>query len=221
MAAKSAGVVVSAGKMPKIVKVRMVKREYNSYLRKNYYLPKHFLVHDPTQSVYEGDIITIAQEPHSRRCSHVVDTIVAAFSKPLDERPPLLSAEQRAQIRDEKRKPKVERRAVRGIKSAIEEAKRRGWTAGTDDGIAGVFKEAKKEGANVERETVMQHGRTVLPGGLHRFGGKGEGGIEKEAWAGKQRAMHREQKAEEHEKEREKVESKSTQDVARAKLEGR
>lgn len=187
----------------------------------NYFRPQHFLVHDPTQSLYEGDIITIAQQPHSRRCSHVVDTIVAPFSKPLDERPPILSAEQRALIREEKRKPKVERRAARGVQSAIEEARRKGWTAGTDDGIAGVFKEAEKEGANVERETVMQHGRTVLPGGLHRFGGKGEGGIEKEAWTGKQKAMKWEQKGVEHEAEREEVENKSTEEVARAKLEGR
>lgn len=124
-------------------------------------------------------------------------------------------------MREEKRKPKVERRAARGISSAIEEAKRKGYTAGTEGGIAGVLEESMKEGHHVEREQVMEHGRTVLPGGLHRFGGKGEGGIEKESWLGKQRAMKREQQGVEHDMEREEVEKKSTEEVARARLEER
>ena len=174
---------------------------------KFYYKPVHSLVNDPTSSLFEGDIIRLAPERHSKHVKHTVAEILAPFSKPVTERPPLLSQEQREAMRDEKRRAKVERRALRGVSSAVEEAKRRGW------GVGQVYAEANREGHNVERERTAEHGRVVVPGGEHLFGG-----IHEEAREGSKRALRRMERGKEHEREREEVAEKTTEEVARQKL---
>ncbi|KAI9655048.1 MAG: hypothetical protein M1831_005008 [Alyxoria varia] len=193
--AKGGGVVVSTGKMMKTVTVRLIKPEWNKHIRKYYYKPQNVLVNDPNNSLIEGDIVALARERHSRRVFHTVKSVIAPFSKPLDERPPILTEEQREQIQDEKRRQKVERRAMRGVSSAVEEAKRRGW------GVGQMYEEANKEGHHVEREKTVEHGREVLPGGKHKFGK-----INEEAQRGKAKTMNRIEKGIRNEEEREKVE---------------
>ena len=52
----------------------------------------------------EGDVISLAPERHSKRVRHVVDTVLAPFGKPLSERPPILTEEERKMAQYDKRK---------------------------------------------------------------------------------------------------------------------
>ena len=134
---------------------------------------------------------------------------MAPFGKPIEDRPPLLTTEQRQALADEKRKAKVQRRASRGIGSAVSEAKRRGWEY------------VKQSPADEPERPKDARDRSVLPGGLHKFGGKGEGGINKEAMEGANKTLRRLEKAKEHEAEREEVEQEPAEKIARETLEGK
>ena len=143
-----------------------------------------------------------APERHSKHVKHTVTAIVAPFGRPTDERPPLYSIEQREVIADTKRKAKVQRRAMRGVKSAIQEARARGWEVETPStgGWGALYDKAKSEGGVPEVERPKDAmGRSVLPGGRHKFGGKGEGGIHKEAMHGANRTLDRYEKAKKQE----------------------
>ncbi|KAB8346307.1 hypothetical protein FH972_023351 [Carpinus fangiana] len=121
-------VVVSAGRMQKTVKVRMINQTWNKKLRKYFTAQTTALVHDPTSAVRAGDIIQMASSRHSKHVRHIVANIVSPFGESLDQRAgKVLSPEERLQIRDEKRQKKVERRASRGVESAVQEAVQRGW----------------------------------------------------------------------------------------------
>ena len=79
----------------------------------SFYKPQLFLVNDPNTSVIEGDIITLAPERHSKHVMYTVSQIVAPFGKSVEERPPLLTQQEREDIHAEKRARKLERRAKR------------------------------------------------------------------------------------------------------------
>ncbi|KAL8659126.1 MAG: hypothetical protein Q9226_000590 [Calogaya cf. arnoldii] len=84
------GVVVSAGKMMKAVKVRTVKQVYDSFLQKHYTAHKSYLVSDPNSSLRTGDVVRIAaRPPASKHIRHVVTDIVAPWGPPAEERPPI------------------------------------------------------------------------------------------------------------------------------------
>ncbi|KAL9054207.1 MAG: hypothetical protein Q9162_004315 [Coniocarpon cinnabarinum] len=217
-------VVVSAGRMQNTVKVRQVKETWHKHLRKTFYRPKQFLVHDPNSSLLEGDVITTAPERHSKWVKQTVAAIVAPFGKPIDERPPLYTAQQRAEIADTKRKAKVQRRASRGVASAIREARERGWEVETPTvgGWGALHDEAQSAGGAPKPDRPKDAmGRSVLPGGRHKFGGKGEGGVNKEAAHGAARTSTRLNKAREQEAEREETANQSTEEVAKANLQGK
>ena len=76
-----------------------------------------------------------------------------------------------------------------------------------------MYKEVEKEDGHVRREKTVEHGREVLPGGLHKFGK-----INKESQLGASRARGRAEKGKQHEKEREKVERKKDEDVQKESL---
>ncbi|KAJ9648876.1 hypothetical protein H2199_000789 [Coniosporium tulheliwenetii] len=106
------GVVVSAGKMQKTVKVRIAAQEWNKHIRKHLPAPYTVLVSDPSSSVREGDIISLASGWRaSKTVRHVVTSIIAPFGPPLDQRPPLPTEAERIAARTAKR---VEKDGVGG-----------------------------------------------------------------------------------------------------------
>ncbi|KAI9707199.1 MAG: hypothetical protein M1836_000159 [Candelina mexicana] len=122
MPGQIAGVVVSAGKMMKTVKVRVAQQAYNAHIRKNYRSSINHLVSDPNSSLREGDVVSIAPGWRtSKHVRHVVTSIIAPFGPAIDERPPIPSEEERLAKRAEKRTAKDERRR----------AKREGGVAGS------------------------------------------------------------------------------------------
>ncbi|CAL8577807.1 hypothetical protein XPA_003622 [Xanthoria parietina] len=88
------GVVVSAGRMMKAVKVRTVKQVYDSFLQKHYTAYQSHLVSDPNSSLRTGDVVRIAaRPPASKHIRHVVTDIIAPWGPPAAERPPIPSLE--------------------------------------------------------------------------------------------------------------------------------
>ncbi|KAI9723657.1 MAG: hypothetical protein M1812_000957 [Candelaria pacifica] len=114
MPGQIAGVVVSAGKMMKTVKVRVAQQAYNAHIRKHYPSPTNILVSDPNSSLREGDVVSItAGWRTSKHVRHVVTSIIAPFGPAITERPPVPSEEARMAKRADKRTAKDERRRVR------------------------------------------------------------------------------------------------------------
>ncbi|KAL8915470.1 MAG: hypothetical protein Q9171_000034 [Xanthocarpia ochracea] len=88
------GVVVSAGRMMKAVKVRTAKQVYDTFLQKHYTAYQSHLVSDPNSSLRTGDVVRIAaRPPASKHIRHVVTQILAPWGPPAEERPPILSLE--------------------------------------------------------------------------------------------------------------------------------
>ncbi|KAI4280836.1 MAG: hypothetical protein L6R38_004143 [Xanthoria sp. 2 TBL-2021] len=117
------GVVVSAGRMMKAVKVRTVKQVYDSFLQKHYTAYQSHLVSDPNSSLRTGDVVRIAaRPPASKHIRHVVTDIVAPWGPPAEERPPIpslkdLDAQYRA-----KRDARIARRTQRMEEARAERA---------------------------------------------------------------------------------------------------
>ncbi|KAL8804491.1 MAG: hypothetical protein Q9182_002498 [Xanthomendoza sp. 2 TL-2023] len=108
------GVVVSAGKMMKAVKVRSVKQIYDKFLRKHYTAYQSHLVSDPNSSLRTGDVVRIAaRPPASKHLRHVVTQIVAPWGPPAEERPPIPTLEELDAQKKAKRKAKTARRSAR------------------------------------------------------------------------------------------------------------
>lgn len=127
------GVVVSAGRMHRAVKVRTAKQVYHSFLRKvrkfhprmtaetrsninpqHFQSHENFLVSDPNSSLRLGDVVRIEDEGRqiSRRIRHVVTEIIAPWGTRVEERPPVLNKEERHNIWKEKYDTKKARRAA-------------------------------------------------------------------------------------------------------------
>ncbi|KAI9787701.1 MAG: hypothetical protein M1839_000232 [Geoglossum umbratile] len=108
------GVVVSAGKMMKTVKVRVASQVWNNHIRKHFTRPVNHLVHDPSSSLCEGDIVRIARGWRtSKHKRHIATEVVAAFGTGL--RPPLPRLEDLAVERERQREEKRKRRAARAM----------------------------------------------------------------------------------------------------------
>ena len=115
--------------MMRAVKVRVAEQVYHEFLKKVYHhsmllrylwlksMLKHFVTHknllvsDPTDATRTGDVVRIADEGQvSRRIHHVITEIVAPWGPPVDERPAVLSQEQRQAEKEDKHQRKLERR---------------------------------------------------------------------------------------------------------------
>ncbi|KAF2495614.1 nucleic acid-binding protein, partial [Lophium mytilinum] len=124
------GVVVSAGKMQKAVKVQIAQQEWNKKIRKHFASSTTHLVSDPNSSLREGDVVRIASGFRtSRNIRHVVAAIIAPFGPPVEARPPVPTAAELLAIRAQKRIEKDVRQAARGrVASAarVKEAEARG-----------------------------------------------------------------------------------------------
>jgi small subunit ribosomal protein S17 len=108
------GVVVSAGLMEKTVKVRVGGQKWNKIVNKWYTDPKHYLVHDPNNSLRSGDVVSIAPGwPTSQHKRHVVKHIIASFGESIEKRAPIPTLEELIADRDAKKLAKDERRIQR------------------------------------------------------------------------------------------------------------
>ncbi|KAF2835051.1 nucleic acid-binding protein [Patellaria atrata CBS 101060] len=120
------GVVVSAGRMMKTVRVRIADQTWNKKLRKHFQTPRNIPVADPTSSLREGDLIQLVSGWRtSKTVRHVVTSIIAPFGSPASERPPILSEAERLTIREQRRLEKDGRQAARGRPAALARVRRR------------------------------------------------------------------------------------------------
>ncbi|KAI9816533.1 MAG: hypothetical protein M1827_001665 [Pycnora praestabilis] len=134
-----AGVVVSAGKMMKTVKVRIAQQAYNSHIRKHFPAPTNLLVSDPRSSLREGDIVQLASGWRtSKHVRHVVTSIIAPFGPPIEQRPPVPTEEERVTEREAKQARKKERREARRVEGVQPPPK----------GKVGPIQERAREGKN-------------------------------------------------------------------------
>lgn len=115
------GIVVSAGKMDKTVKVRIPKQRWNRKIQKYFDAPISHLVHDPNNSCREGDVVSIRSGWRTaKRVRHVVTGIVAPMGLPISQRPHVPTEEERLAAHEKWRAEKDARQAARGRKEAME-----------------------------------------------------------------------------------------------------
>ncbi|KAI1385278.1 nucleic acid-binding protein [Hypoxylon trugodes] len=108
------GIVVSAGRMDKTVKVKLGGLRWEPRVQKFFKQPRFKLVHDPCNSVRQGDVVAITPTWRvSQHVRHVVKHIIAPYGDPIDERPAVPAVEERIAQVAAKRAAKDERRAVR------------------------------------------------------------------------------------------------------------
>ncbi|KAL1852636.1 hypothetical protein Plec18167_007730 [Paecilomyces lecythidis] len=108
------GTVISVGLMDRTVRVAHRHTTYDRHIRKTYPKTTTYLVSDPRNSLREGDVIEFSSgAPKSRRVRHVVERIVAPFGSPVEDRPAVMSREEREAERIRKREEKLKRREAR------------------------------------------------------------------------------------------------------------
>ncbi|KAI0098826.1 hypothetical protein GGR51DRAFT_576824 [Nemania sp. FL0031] len=108
------GIVVSAGLMDKTVKVRLGGHRWEERVHKWFKEPRYKLVHDPRNSLRQGDVVAITPSwRESQHVRHVVKHIIAPYGGvAIDARPPIPTMEERAAERAAQRAAKDERRAL-------------------------------------------------------------------------------------------------------------
>ncbi|PLN84678.1 nucleic acid-binding protein [Aspergillus taichungensis] len=121
------GTVVSVGKMQHTVRVNHRHTEWDAHLRKPYPKVTTYKVSDPRDSLREGDVIEFTSgAPRGRHVRHVVERIVAPFGSAVEERPAVMTRQEREAERLAKRVAKWERREQRLVAEGVplEEAKK-------------------------------------------------------------------------------------------------
>lgn len=104
--------------MDRTVRVAYRHTTYDPHLRKTYPKITNFLVADPRNSLRDGDVIEFASGfPKSRTVHHVVERIIAPFGSPIDQRPLVMSREERDATREQKRVAKWQRKEQRRVES--------------------------------------------------------------------------------------------------------
>lgn len=114
------GTVTSVGLMSKTVRVAYQHREWDRKIRKYYPKTTTYLVHDPRNSLREGDVIEFSsgalRAPNVR---HVVERIISPFGCAVEERPAVPTKAEREEEMTAKRMAKLMRQAT---KKAVEKA---------------------------------------------------------------------------------------------------
>ncbi|KAF2155071.1 hypothetical protein K461DRAFT_291961 [Myriangium duriaei CBS 260.36] len=107
--------VAKAGYMDKTVRVEMATHVWDNYLRKFYRSSQHMLVHDPANSLREGDMIHVRRLDSIRthQVHHVVDEVLVPYGTDIADRPPVPSEEELRKVHEAATGEKVERRALR------------------------------------------------------------------------------------------------------------
>ncbi|PGH04370.1 hypothetical protein GX51_03529 [Blastomyces parvus] len=97
------GTVLTAGRMDKTVRVLHKHTAYHKRLHKSYPASTIYLVHDPCNSLRQGDVIEFSSGWRtSKNVRHVVERIVAPFGVPVDKRPRVLSWPEREALKAER-----------------------------------------------------------------------------------------------------------------------
>ncbi|KAL1989868.1 hypothetical protein VTN49DRAFT_7065 [Thermomyces lanuginosus] len=124
---RKVGRVIATHTMQKTARVAHKHITWDKHIRKFYPKVTTYLVHDPRGSLREGDVIEFSSGARrSPRVRHVVEKIIAPFGTPLEERPPVMTPEERERERLEERWAKLQRRAQRqgrDVNEVVEEAK--------------------------------------------------------------------------------------------------
>ncbi|KAI0399104.1 hypothetical protein F4802DRAFT_590986 [Xylaria palmicola] len=120
------GIVVSAGLMDKTVKVRLGGQRWEQRVHKWFKQPRYKLVHDPRNSLRQGDVVAITTSwRESQHVRHVVKHIIAPYGPAIDERPPIPTMGERAAERAARRQAKDAWRALhRGASDAVAAAQK-------------------------------------------------------------------------------------------------
>ncbi|KAK3384753.1 hypothetical protein B0H63DRAFT_471452 [Podospora didyma] len=117
------GVVVSAGLMDKTVKVQVGGLKWNTFLKKFFKDPQTHLVHDPNNSLRQGDVVAITPGWRTSKTKrHVVKNIIAPAGVPVSARPPVPTEEQRLAYEAAWREAKDIRRAIKTHSEMADEA---------------------------------------------------------------------------------------------------
>jgi small subunit ribosomal protein S17 len=161
ISSQKVGVVVSAGKMSRAVKVRVAEQEWNKQFRKHFPSPKHYIVSDPNSSLVEGDVVRITSGHRaSATIRHVVTSIVAPFGEPVENRPPVLSEQQLDELRTKERLMKDVRSAARGRKTSVQRllhAEKQGYTIPTLEEAQAKLKAHELEQVGREKDGKQAH----------------------------------------------------------------
>lgn len=100
--ALKAGTVVSVGRMEGTVTVLHRHNAWDKHIRKFYPQETRFLVSDPRNSLREGDVIEFSSgAPKSRHVSHVVERIITPFATSIQDRPAVMTREERQAEREQ------------------------------------------------------------------------------------------------------------------------
>lgn len=164
-------------------------------------------MHDPNKSLIVGDVIQLHRLKVSKQIEHVVGAIVAPFGKPIDQRPPVPTPDERLASYMEHRLAKLKRRelrreAARGSKPAIEKLREMGLDPGKNVEPGQGQKEGLEKGVGKKRTPTpgailgakgQKLPEGVLPGGKHEVGR-----IDERAKRNKEKAMKLNEKAEEN-----------------------
>lgn len=104
--------------MDRTVRVAHRHTTLDPHIGKAYPKVTTFLVADPRESLREGDVIEFSSGyPKSRRVRHVVERIVAPFGSRIQDRPAVMSREERDEQRAIKRAAKLQRREKRRVEA--------------------------------------------------------------------------------------------------------
>ncbi|KAJ5454700.1 uncharacterized protein N7458_005656 [Penicillium daleae] len=110
------GTVVSVGCMDRTVTVVYRSNEWDKHIRKYYRKEVKVLVSDPQNSLRKGDVVEFSSgAPKSRRVHHVIERIITPFAVPIEERPAVLTREEREQEREKRWAAKYVRRESRRL----------------------------------------------------------------------------------------------------------
>ncbi|KAK4956097.1 hypothetical protein LTR28_005968 [Elasticomyces elasticus] len=165
------GVVVSAGKMQKTVKVRVPGETWNKHIRKFFSTPTNYLVHDPNSSTNEGDIVSLTSLRTSKHVHYVISAIIAPFGKPVEERPPVPTAEEREKAYRVKRTKKFQRKKLRTLAANSGDQGRKEWAQATlkrlglDLAETSAAAKGREKGGLRGRNKGQIPPKGVLPGG--------------------------------------------------------
>ncbi|KAJ5777698.1 Nucleic acid-binding OB-fold [Penicillium odoratum] len=108
------GTVESVGRMERTVRVTHRHKVWDKHIGKFYPKETRYLVSDPLNSLREGDVIEFSSgAPKSRHVHHVVERIINPFAVPIEDRPAVMSREQREQERERRWAEKYVRRESR------------------------------------------------------------------------------------------------------------
>ncbi|KAJ5217384.1 hypothetical protein N7468_010392 [Penicillium chermesinum] len=115
------GTVESVGRMDRTARVTLRTRVWDKRVHKYYPKDVSYLVSDPQNSLREGDVIEFSSgAPKSRHVHHVVERIITPFAVPIEERPPVLSREERERERERRWAEKYIRRESRRLGEQVD-----------------------------------------------------------------------------------------------------